>query len=474
MQAKKILTQDLCIKWVNNKKINPITLREINENGKTYKSLKSNCSKILNKLLQSNEICDKWIKNKNVNPITLRKIINTGTIYKNLSLKCSLNQKIIAANKIQKILTPFIKRVSANIIDRINFFIYIRKYILSINKKNKNICMRLYKYDEKTKLPIYRLGNKIILDKQIGSKSRYGIVYLAHYQHDINYKYNDLNKLNKFAIKVVNYSIYNEIEYLVLCEVSKKVITFTCPHFPITYGLIKCDNKKLKSNYENSVLLQNIKLSDINKSKNYPELVNNNISLYYQINELASGDFNKYRIFYNNNNEYLLNSIAQIYISIMFFHKYINAFHNDAHAGNFLYHRIKPGGYFHYNIYGQDFYLENIGYLWVIWDFGLIQPFSNSKLINKNKFGKCKKKLHLSVDFIRPIDKIITNSQKFNSNTIKVLSKIAEILHKYDNITNLSFLSDLNKLLLICMNDNISTFTNIKPNTIINKKPYII
>ena len=80
MQAKKILTQDLCIKWVNNKKINPITLREINENGKTYKSLKSNCSKILNKLLQSNEICDKWIKNKNVNPITLRKIINTGTI----------------------------------------------------------------------------------------------------------------------------------------------------------------------------------------------------------------------------------------------------------------------------------------------------------------------------------------------------------------------------------------------------------
>ena len=94
--------------------------------------------------------------------------------------------------------------------------------------------------------------------------------------------------------------------------------------------------------------------------------------------------------------------------------------------------------------------------------------------LNKNKFGKCKKKLHLSVDFIRPIYKIITNSQKFNSNTIKVLSKIAEILHKYDNITNVSFLSDLNKLLLICMNDNISTFTNIKPNTIINKKPYII
>jgi hypothetical protein len=474
MQTKKILTEDLCIKWVNNKKINPITLREINENGKIYKSLKSNCNKILNKLLQSNDICEKWIKNKNINPITLRTIKNTGSVYKSLSLKCSLNQKITAANKIQKIFTPFIKRVTANIIDRINFFIYIRKYILSINKKYKNICMRLYKFDEITKLPIYRLGNKIILDKQIGSKSKYGIVYLSHYQHDINNTNNDLNKLNKFAIKVINYSINNEIEYLVLSEVTKKVITFKCPHFPITYGLIKCDNKTIKSNYEIPVLLKNIKLSDINNTNNYPELVNDNISLYYQINELASGDFNKYRRYYSNDNEYLLNAIAQIYISIMFFHKYINAFHDDAHGGNFLYHKIKPGGYFYYNIYGQDFYLENIGFLWVIWDFGLIQPFSNSKLINKNKFGKYKKKLHISVDYMRPIDTIIKNPQIFNSNTIKILYKINELLYKYSNIMNVNSLSILNKDLLQYMNDNISTFTIIKPNNIINKKPYII
>jgi hypothetical protein len=41
----------------------------------------------------------------------------------------------------------------------------------------------------------------------------------------------------------------------------------------------------------------------------------------------------------------------------------------------FLYHKIKKGGYFHYNIYGKDYYLENLGYLWIIWDFELSISF---------------------------------------------------------------------------------------------------
>jgi|688.fasta_scaffold06933_8 hypothetical protein len=469
MQKNKLLTKELCEKWLENKNKNPTSLRKIKETGAIYKSLKSKCTKILNK--NSKNICEIWLNNKNINPETLRKIKETGTIYKNLLKKCSLN-KNNAANKIQKIFTPFIKRVSANIIDRINFFLIIRKYITSINKKHKNICMRLYKYDKTTNLPIYRLGNHIILDNQIGSKSAYGIVFLAHYEKDINNQ-NNLNKLNKFAIKIINYSINNEIEYNVLTELTKQVILFKCPHFPITYGLIKCDNKNIRSNYEIPIL-NKIKETEINKTKNYPKLINDNNSLYYQINELASGDFNKYRVYYRNNYEYLLNSIAQIYISIMFFHKYINAFHNDAHAGNFLYHKIKSDGYFHYNIYGKDYYLKNIGFLWVIWDFGLIQPFSNSKVINNDKFGKYKKSINICTDYIKPIAKILEHSYNFNPIVIKYLTYIIKILNKYSNTTNILSLSNLNKELLKVMCDNISTFTTIKPENIINKKPYII
>jgi len=332
--------------------------------------------------------------------------------------------------------------------------------------------MRLYKFDEKTKKPIYRLGNRIILDKQIGSKSAYGIVYLAHYIPNINNE-NKLDKLNKFAIKVINYSKNNEIEYKVLTELSKQVILLNCPHFPITYGLLSCDNKQIRSNYDTSIILD-INKSDVNKKRYYPDLINNNTSIYYQINELASGDFMTYRKTNMNNDYLLLNAIAQIYISIMFFHKYINAFHNDAHAGNFLYHKVKPGGYFHYNIYGKDYYIENIGYLWVIWDFGLVQPFANTKMINNNKFGKFKKRLNISVDYLRSIQRIIDVPQIFNPSLNNIINIINNTLKKYIDIMDVLLLSDLNKQLLIIMNNNISTFSDIKPDNIINKKPYII
>jgi hypothetical protein len=490
-----IITKELCDKWFINKNINPLTLRKIKETGAIYKELSKKCSfNPLNPIkskkktkkekevkLTDSQICNKWLANKNINPITSRKIKETGAIYKELSKKCSLNplnpinsyiNNDNAANKIQKLFTPFIKRVSPNIIDRINFFTLIRKYILSIKKKHKNICMRLYKFDEKTKKPIYRLGNRIILDKQIGSKSAYGIVYLAHYKPNINNE-NKLDKLNKFAIKVINYSINNEIEYKVLTELSKQVILLNCPHFPITYGLLSCDNKKIRSNYDTSIILD-INKSDVNNKKYYPDLINNNTSLYYQINELASGDFMTYRKTFINNDYLILNAIAQIYISIMFFHKYINAFHNDAHAGNFLYHKVKPGGYFHYNIYGKDYYIENIGYLWVIWDFGLIQPFANTKMINNNKFGKFKKRLNISVDYLRSIQRIIDFPHLFNPSLNSIINIFSKTLNKYIDTMDVLLLSDLNKQILIIMNNNISTFSDIKPDNIINKKPYII
>ena len=470
MKYKQILNKELCQNWIENKNINPITLRKIKDSGTIFKVLKKQCNKIL---YNDNDLCKNWIANKNINPITLRKIKETGNKYKEFNKKCHKELKeYTAAIKIKKIFTPFINRVSANIIDRINFFNIIRKYIISINKKNKNICMRLYDYDKQTNLPIYRLSNKIILDKQIGSKSVYGIVYMAHYKYDINYD-NKYNKLNKFAVKVIKYSLSNEIEYKILIETTKQVILLNCPHFPINYGLLSCDNKFIESNYKTPII-EKVNKKDVENDINYPELINNNTSLYFQINELANGDFINYRIKYNNNNIYLSNAIVQIYLSLMFFHKYINAFHNDAHAGNFLYHKIKPGGYFHYNIYGKDYYLENIGYLWVIWDFGLIQPFQNSKEVNNNKFGKYIKKIIVTNDYFRPIAKIIDNYYLFNSDFIKVLFKIKKVLDAFSNKTDILSLSYINNYILMILYKCVSTFTIKKPNNIINKKPYII
>ena len=57
----------------------------------------------------------------------------------------------------------------------------------------------------------------------------------------------------------------------------------------------------------------------------------------------------------------------------------------DSHSGNFLFRKIKKGGYYHYNIYGKDYYVENLGYVWEIQDFGFSHGFNNSEEINKKE-----------------------------------------------------------------------------------------
>jgi hypothetical protein len=70
------------------------------------------------------------------------------------------------------------------------------------------------------------------------------------------------------------------------------------------------------------------------------------------------------------------NLYEQLYISLITLHS-LGISHNDTHGGNFLYHKIKPGGCFHYEINGIDFYIENIGFLWTTWDYGISRNLYN-------------------------------------------------------------------------------------------------
>jgi hypothetical protein len=66
----------------------------------------------------------------------------------------SENKKINAYKKIRKLFIPYIKRTSVNIIDRVNYYILIKQYLLKI-KDTKN-CLRLYNFDNKTNLFYYQ------------------------------------------------------------------------------------------------------------------------------------------------------------------------------------------------------------------------------------------------------------------------------------------------------------------------------
>ena len=466
-KKEKISKNKLCNKWLANKNINPITSRKIKETGTIYKQLSKLCS--LNPIksktktekevkLTESQICNKWLENKNINPETSRNIKETGAIYKKLSKLCSLNpikseikseiKKINAYKKIHKLFTPYIKRVSINIIDRINYYLIIRKYILSI--KEPSNCVRLYNMDPKTNLPIYRIGRKIILDKKIGTQSVYGIVYLSHFKSNV-IKGTKYDKLNKFAVKITSIDNNNKLEIEVLKKLTKYVIELKCPHFPINYGSFQCNNSEIKSNISDDYEIA--KVGKYNKT-NYPYLINNNNRLLIQINELASGDL--FSIITKNLND-LFNIFTQLLLSLMFFHNYIKAFHCDPHIGNFLYHKINPGGYLHYNLYGQDYYLENKGYLWVIWDFGLIKPFTGIY------------KTIINYDYVYLYNSI---SHKYKINIINKLYD--DIIDKYNTTTNINDMEIMNIEILEYLVKNNPSFTTNKPSNIINKSPYII
>jgi hypothetical protein len=413
------------------------------------------------------DICNKWLINKNINPETSRKIKETGAIYKKLAKKCLDDKKIIASKltssnnsfktakssinsnskkikaykKIHKLFIPYVKRITANIIDRINYFLIIKKYLLTI--KEKNNCVKLYNINEKTKQIKYRIGRNIILDKRIGTDGIYGIVFLSHFKSKLDNKF---DKLNKFAVKITNDDIDNKKEINILKKLTNYTIQLYCPHFPISYGFFKCNTTDNSSN--------NTDNKDL-----FPKIINSNKSLLIQINELASGDLEFYLMSIKNKD--FSNTLPQLLLSIMFFHNYIKSYHNDCHLGNFLYHKIKPGGYFHYNIYGTDYYLENKGYLWVIWDFSFTEPYNtNTQSIN--------------TDFTRILNALDYFRKYFTNKEFVIYYKLYHLLKDNYNINDYNYLYNINKVILDYLITNIKSFTTIKPSNIINKIPFII
>jgi superfamily II DNA or RNA helicase len=234
--------------------------------------------------------------------------------------------KLLLSNKLKFLF----KNDKSSYVDRINYYIYIKSFFLKLKDKNE-ICINKNKtYMGNIKSPYH-----IVIEKQIGSPSKYGTIYLSHF----------FKSYGKFAVKIVKKSKDNIKEFNILKQLSNLTSLNKSPHFPITYGLTNCP--KL----------------DTDKERNKDRMAT--------FNELADGDLRtiiKNPDFHSNDN-IVKNTIQQIFFSILSFHNYTKKIHKDSHWGNFLFHKIKAGGYFHYNIFGVDIYIENLGFLWVIWDF---------------------------------------------------------------------------------------------------------
>lgn len=225
-------------------------------------------------------------------------------------------------------ISPAISKTKENTLikNRIQFNHHL---ITKIKKKS------IFKVFKKNK---YTYGDLQIVNK-IGSESKYGAAYRVKYKNFY------------LAAKIMCVNNSNNLEIKLLKKVTKYVMDNKTIHFPIMYF-----NEVIeKTNDMSNMLL--------------PNAVQNCNTFYLNFNEIFSGDLNMF-ITNKHNLDTIQNTITQIFFSISNFSYYTNYVHLDAHGGNFLYHIVDKKGYYHYKVNNINVYLKNMGYIWVIWDYG--------------------------------------------------------------------------------------------------------
>jgi hypothetical protein len=237
-----------------------------------------------------------------------------------------------------------------NILNRFKIYNKLNKLISKNINDGSDKCLI---HSQNKEDYLYSYNNNLFIIKQIGSRSSDASIYLTLLRTK-SYIYYFITKIQLFL---------DFKEMLFLKKVSDYAVKYKNIHLPLFYNYLKCD----KFNKFDLLLPKNI---NVNKKLNNYNYKNEYSTSYYSIfAELADGDIYKYLENTNITQKKLYNVISQCFMAIISIHNN-GIYHRDTHTGNFLYHNIEPNGCIKYKYKDLIFYIENIGYNWVIWDFG--------------------------------------------------------------------------------------------------------
>jgi hypothetical protein len=309
------------------------------KNAKGVKNIKDSDKKTKIKILQA-AIKRKLAINKKDSTV----ISNIKSSISKISKKPSYNSNsrifsndILKIKKIQRFLKDKLVVNKHTLTNRINRF-NLLKQRLSLLKDNDCLEKKIFNGADG-----YTIRNIINLEKKIGTKSKYGTIYLTSIPNFIS-KY-------PIATKVMKYDNDNINEVNLMWMITNKILLEKVSrHFLMIYGSCSCSKR----------IAEKLRLISIN------ELADGDLKMLVNIRAVVA------------DHELLFNIFFQTFISIASFHNLTGFVHKDAHYGNFLYQNNSEKGYYHYIFNGKDYYLKSCKYNIIIFDYGF------SKKINDN------------------------------------------------------------------------------------------
>jgi len=370
-----------CQAWASDPLKNPLTRRKIKDTGAVYKRIKDICG-----VAQNRKACKTFLDINNTrHPLTSRKLITTAKrgLYVQLREICASRPRTpLPANHarlvtaIKKSIRPLLHK-GDDLKSRIQFARIVRKYIQD-TAAVPSCLARTSASKRSTKMVLQDKVGKdlIVFDRsgRIGSKSKFGIAHM--------HAGKGFHRLVKFASKMMAWTRTHAEEVEILDKMTSAVEKQFTPNLPITYFAETCTTPCTGRGCPAPI-----------KGKPY----------FVILNELADMDLNAWFRAKHSDSEYT-SVVAQIILGIYAFHK-LGYVHQDTHLGNFLVHKITPGGYWKYRIDGLDFYVGNTGYLVVLWDPGMAEE-------TQSKVSRVKDHLR-PISLIYDMKKAYANSKAF-------------------------------------------------------------
>uniref|UniRef100_A0A6C0K6I3 Protein kinase domain-containing protein n=1 Tax=viral metagenome TaxID=1070528 RepID=A0A6C0K6I3_9ZZZZ len=321
-----------------------------------------------------------------------------------------------------------------------------------LSQLNRNDCLERKVFNG---VAGYTIRDIINLERRIGTKSKYGTIYLTSIPK--------ISGIYPIASKLMKNDIDNINEVYIMTKITTDIILKKISkHFLMIYGDCTCSKR----------IAQKIKLISIN------ELADGDLKMLINMREVAG------------NSELMFNLLFQTFISIATFHNIAGYTHRDAHYGNFLYQTNSEKGYYHYIFNGKDYYLKATKCNIIIFDYGFarkILPYNKgSEIALINRQNK-----KITEDYQRIINAFFNkNSGGWGSfprlPAEPTNSKMLDIAIKLDDIYSKEFIYNngttdyAKKLFGIIIEEIFLKYTpkgmfDIKrPPNVINRIPYMI